>query len=257
MTYTPYTVGDCKNADTVKKDIATIASKGFSCVRMYSTDCSGLQNVADVVVSHGMHVILGVYIDKKGIGAAQQQVSDIANWIGGNSGNVKMVVVGNEAIFNKYADASSLATFVGDTKKTLKGKGYDGPVTTCETMDVLTQNKDTLCPVIDVPVANIHPFFNSSCTPDQAGAMVAANLETLKSVCGHKDAYNLETGWPNQGQDNGQAKPSEANQRTAIESIQKAAGDRSVFFSFEDDMWKDPGYLGVEQHWGCHQVFGS
>ena len=191
-----------------------------------------------------MKLILGVYIDQKGTDAAQQQVTDIANWINGNQDSVKMVVVGNEAIFNKFIDAASLATFVGSTKQTLKGKGYNGPVTTCETMDVLTQNKDTLCPVIDVPVANIHPFFNSSCTPEEAGAMVANNLESLKGICGHDDAYNLETGWPSAGEDNGSAKPSVDNQKKAIQSIQQAAGDKSVFFSFEDDMWKEPGYLG-------------
>ena len=190
-----------------------------------------------------MKLILGVYIDKTGPDAAKPQVNDIANWIGGNQDSIKMVVVGNEAIFNKFTDASSLATFVGNTKQTLKGKGYNGPVTTCETMDILKENSATLCPVVDVPVANIHPFFNSSCTPEEAGAMVADNLETLKGICGHDDAYNLETGWPNAGEDNGSAKPSEDNQKKAIQSIQQAAGDKSVFFSFEDDMWKEPGYL--------------
>lgn len=255
MTYTPYTVGGCKESGTVETDIATIAAIGFSCIRLYSTDCSSLQNIADIAIAHSLHLILGVYIDKQGIGVAQQQVTDIKKWANGKYDAVKLIVVGNEAIFNEFTDASSLASFISSTKKGFQEEGYSGPVTTCETMDILTQYKLTLCPVIDVSVANIHPFFNTTCTPEQAGAMVANNLEILKGICGHGDAYNLETGWPNAGEDNGNAKPSNENQKRAIQSIQQAAGDRSVFFSYEDDMWKEPGYLGkflpMLILWGC------
>lgn len=46
MTYSPYTAdGQCKDAGAVEADISVIASKGFGSVRIYSTDCSGLQNV--------------------------------------------------------------------------------------------------------------------------------------------------------------------------------------------------------------------
>lgn len=65
----------------------------------------------------------------------------------------------------------------------------------------------------------------------------------------------MESGWPSAGSCNGKACPSPENQRTAITGIQQAVGAKVVFFSFEDEAWKQPGEFGVEQHWGCGSIF--
>ena len=71
------------------------------------------------------------------------------------------------------------------------------------------------------------------------------------------EAYNLETGWPHTGSANGVAVPGQAEQQEAIMAIKDAAGGKSVFFSFVDDLWKHEGEFGVEQSWGCSQLFGN
>ncbi|KAL8821442.1 MAG: hypothetical protein Q9191_007303 [Dirinaria sp. TL-2023a] len=260
MTYSPYTAsGGCKSALAVSSDVAAIAAKGFSSIRLYSTDCSGLENVGSAASSHGLNLVLGVFISETGIGAAaQEQVDEITNWAKtAKWDTVEMIVIGNEALFNGYCTPSSLAEFLSNAKTALQKAGYTGPVTTTEPLNVLQEYAATLCPVMDVASANIHPFFNADVTAASAGHFVATELSLLAALCpgGNKDTYNLETGWPNQGRANGAACPGVEEQREAVESIRRMAGGKSAFFSFEDDLWKAEGEFGVERSWGCASLF--
>lgn len=257
MTYSPYTEqGACKEADDIKADIAKMAAKGFSSVRLYSTDCGGLSAVGAAAATHKLKLVLGVYISPSGISAAAEQVTDIVTWASGDYAAVEMIVIGNEAIFNNYADAPSLAAFISSTKSTLRAAGYTGPVTTTEPMNIMQNATSILCPVLDVLAANIHPFFNPAVSASSAGTFVADALVELSTLCGDtREAYNLETGWPHGGLANGEAVPGTEEQRMAIEAIRGLAGGKSVFFSFVDDLWKHPGDLNVEQSWGCSQLF--
>ena len=258
ITYSPYTSdGGCKPSSDVAGDIAMIAKKGFSSIRLYSTDCSGLSSVATAALSHNLNIILGVYISDTGIAAARPQIGEIVNWASknGHFKGVEMIVIGNEAVFNKFCSAAELASFVAEAKAAFSAAGYTGPVTTTETVEVLKQNKATLCPVCDVAAANIHPFFNGKVTADQAGDFVASQLELLATICPGKETYNLETGWPTKGSPNGAAIPGAWEQSVAVEGIKKAAGGKSAFFSFVDDLWKEEGEWGVERSWGCSQLF--
>jgi len=256
MTYTPYTTGgQCKSASEVDSDIATIASLGFSTVRIYATDCSGLINVGASCKAHGLKIIIGVFIDQSGISAASSQVSEISSWgQGGMWSIVSMIVVGNEAVFNGYASASALAGFIGSSKATWSAAGYYGPVTTTEPVNIIQQYASTLCGAVDVAAANIQPFFTSSVAAAWAGTFVASQLALVEAACG-KTAYNLECGWPSSGSNNGQATPSKDDQKTAITDIINKAGDKTAIFSFENDAWKDAGSFGVEQYFGCSDVF--
>lgn len=258
MTYSPYTSsGSCKGAEAVSSDIASIAAKGFTSVRIYSTDCSGLQNVGGAAKQNKLKLILGVYISKTGISGAQAQVSAIVDWASGNWAAVEMIVIGNEAVFNQYVTMSELAGFISSAKSTFKSAGYSGHVTTTEPMNILQEHSASLCSVLDVVAANIHPFFNDGVDASHAGSFVASQLKDLEKVCPGLDAYNLETGWPHAGDANGKAVPGTSEQETAIKAIIESAGGKSALFSFVDDLWKQPGDHGVEQSWGCSKLFGN
>ena len=258
MTYSPYTSsGTCKDQSSQSADIAEFAAKGFSSVRLYSTDCNGLTYAANAAKALGLKLVLGIFISDSGISAAGGQITDITSWASGDYSAVEMIVVGNEAIFNGYCDAGGLATFISSAKSTFQAAGYTGPVTTTEPMDVLQSDAATLCPVIDVLASNIHAFFNTQVTASEAGTFVASTLEQLAGLCpgDNKAAYNLESGWPSAGDANGAAIPGEAEQATAIAAIRETSAGKTAFFSFENDMWKAPGPLGVEQSWGCAHLF--
>ncbi|CAF9938514.1 MAG: hypothetical protein HETSPECPRED_001100 [Heterodermia speciosa] len=261
MTYSPYTAsGDCKPASAISSDIASIAAKGFSSIRLYSTDCSGLPTIGSAASTHGLNLILGIFISETGIPDAETQLHEITSWAttgGANWQTVELIVVGNEAVFNGYCTAPALAAFIHKAKSAFRAAGYAGPVTTTEPINVLQEHAATLCPALDVAAANIHPFFNADVAAEGAGPFVAKELALLESVCPGLEAYNLETGWPSAGEANGAACPGVEEQRTAVESIREHVGGRCAFFSFEDDLWKAEGEFAVERSWGCSQLFGD
>jgi exo-beta-1,3-glucanase (GH17 family) len=256
LTYTPYTEdkGLCKDAATVQADIALIASKGFTAIRVYSTDCGALETVPAAAEAHGINLILGIFINESGIGGAQTQVDAILAW--GKFSMVDLVVVGNEALFGSRASSGDLAGFIGSVKGALRAKGYNGPVTTAEPLNVWQANAGALCGVVDVVGLNIHPFFNSDVEASGAGVFAKGQLEIAAALCPGKDAYNLETGWPTcANRCNGKACAGKAEQAAALKSIMSEIGGKSVMFSFGDDQWKAPGDWGCEQCWGSVQQY--
>ena len=257
ITYTPYNPdGTCKDAGAVADDIADIASKGFTTVRLYSadkTDCNGLENVSSACDAHGLTMIIGVYINGSGISGAQPQITDLVAFTRWHL--VVLVVIGNESIFNGACSAGDLANFISSSKSAFAGAGYTGPVTTTETVNVLQQYTDILCPVVDVVGANIHPFFNSDVVASQAGSFVKSQLDIVETLCEGKSGINLETGWPSEGSCNGKACPGIVEQSLAVASIRSAVGGKSVMFSYVNDPWKALGEFGCEQFWGLITLF--
>lgn len=261
MTYMPYTQeGTCKPASQVATDIASIRARGFSTVRLYANDCSAAQTVGAACAVSGLKMILGIYVDDDGTGdsVVREQVAELADWGRDNWDLVELVVVGNEALYNDYLSADALAQLIHATRDTLAQAGYSGPVTTTEPMSTMERYGATLCPAIDIVTANIHPFFDGRVTAAQAGDFVAEQLARLSRFCNdEKEAFSLETGWPSHGKANGQAVPGVVEQRVAIKGIMRAAGARTVIASFEDDVWREPGDLGVEQYWGVGGLFSQ
>ncbi|KAF3391223.1 putative beta-glucosidase btgE [Penicillium rolfsii] len=254
MTFSPYTSsGGCMSQSDIKSNLQVIKNKGFNLVRVYSTDCNGLEYIGSACKELGMNIIMGVFIDSAGISAAQEQVDAIAKWA--QWGMVELIVVGNEAISGGFISASDLASFISSAKSTFQAAGYTGHVTTTEPINIWEQyGASTLCSPVDIVGANIHPFFNSAVTAEKAGEFALEEFKVLEGIC-NKDVVNLETGWPNAGDANGAAVPGVAEQETAIKSIAAALGSKSIFFSYADDTWKKPGAYNVEQHWGCASVF--
>ena len=256
MTYSPYTSsGGCKDAGSITADITAIKALGFTTVRIYSTDCSGLEYVGAAAKAVGLKLILGVFIEASGVSGAQPQVSEIVAW--GQWDIVEMIIVGNEALFNNYLSVSDLYGFIESSKWAFSAAGYTGPVTTTEPLNIWQEDGSSLCGAIDVVAANIHAFFNAQTAASQAGAFIASELAILDTICPGKSTYVVESGWPHAGDANGAAVPGVAEQATALESIQSTCGSQVVFFTFEDDLWKAPGAFSVEQSWGCASVFGG
>ncbi|KAH7358991.1 beta-glucosidase [Plectosphaerella cucumerina] len=261
ITYTPFSQdasGSCKSAEEVDSDIKTIKNSGFTTVRIYSTDCSTLENVGAACKKYGLKLIIGVFVKDSCDPNSQhikEQVDAITAWKQWDM--VELVVVGNEALFQNRCDVSGLKNLISSVKSSCGGAGYTGPYTTAETLGVWEREDVTsaLCGVIDIVGGQIHPFFNADVAPSDAGKFVKSQLDILNTVCSGKSSLNLECGWPTGGIPNGKAIPGKSEQAQAIQSIREVAGDKTVFFSFHNDEWKDPGSCGCEQTWGCGQLF--
>ncbi|KAK7744169.1 hypothetical protein SLS53_003690 [Cytospora paraplurivora] len=262
MTYTPYDSdsGDCKTADVVDADVASIADAGFGVLRVYSTDCDTLTNVGAAAAKYGVKIITGIFISEVGCANGSpdvdDQISALKEW--GQWDLVELMAVGNEALYDGYCTAQELVDLISHVKSELSD--YTGPYTTTDIVAAWqeTEVQDLVCDAVDVVSANVHSYFSADTAPIDAGDFVKGQIEIVEQACGgSKKGYVLECGYPTAGATNGLNIPSVANQKIAIASIQAAIGDRVVFFSLFDDQWKEPGTCECEQHWGVGSLFGA
>lgn len=253
ITYSPYQDnGLCKDAGTVTSDIAAIAAAGYISVRVYSTDCSSLENIGSACATHGIKLIIGIFISESGCSGAAEQVTAITSWAQWDL--VELIVIGNEAIFGGYTTASELAAFIVSSKSAFSSAGYSGPCTTTEPLNIWQESSETLCEVVDVVGCNIHAYFNGDVEPSGAGAFVAGQLDLVDALCPGKYGINLETGWPSSGNCIGISCPGADAQVAALESLAQTVGGKSVVLSFFNDMWKNPGSCGCEQYFGISEI---
>ncbi|GAM85334.1 hypothetical protein ANO11243_033410 [Dothideomycetidae sp. 11243] len=282
ISYTPYTAdGLCKTYDTVTSDIARIHRAGFSVLRLYATDCRAVRSVGLAAVANGMRMILGLHISEDGVQASSidEQVLQIKDFVVEDEAHltaIDAVIVGNEAIFNRFATVEEVTSALSEVRSTLRDAGYLGPVTTTEPYGTLLQYADALCLATDMIAANLLPFFHADVAARAAGDLVRDQMAVLETLCdppaedlavdgfatpvhpvtsGTKPVLALEIAWPSAGQANGLAVPGRAEQRLALAGMSEAIGSRAVFSSFEDDGWRDAGDFGVETHWGSIEVF--
>ncbi|KAI6785875.1 beta-glucosidase-like protein [Emericellopsis cladophorae] len=262
ITYTPFeeTTGECKSASRVDSDIQEIKNDGFQVVRVYSTDCDTLPSVGAACKKHGLQMLIGLFVKETGCSPdtpeIKEQIDAISEWAQWDL--VKLFIVGNESIMNGFCTPGELATLI----KTVKSKcpDYTGPYTIAETLDQWLDPSvaGAICDEVDFTGANIHPFFNEANLAKLAGKFVKGQLAILDKICKGKQAVNLECGWPNNGSRcKGQACPGTSQQADALQSIREECGDRTVFFSFGNDAWKEPGEYGCEQFWGSKDYFAS
>lgn len=258
MTYTPYTTeGMCKSKSEIDADLATIAESGFKAIRVYSTDCNTLEYVGGACRTNGVKMILGIFINGAGCTnspvSVDEQIQAIAAWADWEL--VDAIVVGNEAIFGGFCSPAQIAGLISTCRSTFSG--FTGPFTTAETLNIWQRSdvSAALCDAVDMTGANIHPYFNAEVSPESAGDFVEGQLALIDAICPGKTGINLECGWPSAGLTNGAAIPGKSEQATAISGIRSKVGSRTVFFSFHNDGWKEPGACGCEQSWGCGDLF--
>lgn len=255
ITYSPYNDDQtCKAASDVDADIKAIAAKGFKSVRLYSSDCGGLESVGSACKKYNLKIILGVFIKAGGVSTADSQVTDIIKW--GQWGQVELFVIGNESVFNGFCSGAELAAYMAKVTQQVRAAGYNGQVTTTEPVNILNTIKEHICPHMDIVAVNVHPFFNPEVSPENAGAFVKNEIALAKSYCGgSKDVVVLETGWPNGGEPNGAAVPGKEQQAVALKSIEELNSGHITFFTWRNDGWKAPGAFNVERQFGCGDQF--
>jgi exo-beta-1,3-glucanase (GH17 family) len=265
MTYTPYaTNGQCKSQDEIKGDIKHISEMGFTTIRSYSTDCGVFEYVVPECQKYGLKVIYGIFLEGGGAGGkgpfstyANEQLEAIKS--NAPKEGVAMVIVGNECIFNGNCDAPTLGSYIDHCRETLQGAGFpkDIAVTTTEPVGTWEEHGAALCDHIDIFTCQVHPYFTSSVTADMAGDFAIQQLAQAAKVCpeaAKKGTYITEIGWPSAGNSNGAAVASPENQKIAIKKVQEAVGDKACIFSYQNDSWKAPGALNVEQYFGCSEA---
>jgi len=251
FSYSPYNGdGTCKSQTQVNSDFAKIGN-GYSLVRTYGVDCNQVATVLKAAKSKGLKMFAGIY-DLTDLVGAVKTISTAAN---GDWSSFDTISVGNE-IVNGGGSAAQVIAAIGTVRGLLKTAGYTGKVVTVDTL-VAARNNPGLCDASDVCTVNCHPFFDGKVTADQAGDFLETQIPTLQAVLANKNQQIVitETGWPWQGESNGVAIPSTANQAVAISSIKSKFASKPssiILFTVFNDMWKKntAAQFGAEQFWG-------
>ena len=252
IAYSPYSgsVADgnvgCKTAAQVAADFAAIPSS-YNLVRIYGTDCNQVENVLTAAKSKGMKVFAGVY----DITQVASEIATIIAAANGDWSDFHTISIGNELVNSGGATVAAVVAAIGTARTALSAASYTGNVVTVDTSGAIESNPQ-LCEASDYVAANAHPFFDSDCVASDAGSWLLSTMQAVSSACGGKDTVITETGWPWAGTANGVAVPSSENQKTAISSIQSTVSSNVIMFTAFNDLWKQPGYLSVEQSWGVY-----
>lgn len=247
--YDMITSAGCKQSDTINSDFGLLRSKGYGIVRIYDIGCPVGDFVA-AAANNGLKVMIGTNSINPG------DLSKLIGFVNGNWGPVDTVYIGNELVNTQQASAQQVAAAVSAARGTLQAAGYSGNVVTVDTFNVM-QNDPTICSTSDYCAANAHAFFDPNTAASNAGTFVMNAYKNVQSANSGKRTVITESGWPWQGQCNGQACPSTDNQRVAMQSVMSAfannAGSLYVFQAY-DASYKSPGNLGIEPYFGIYDT---
>ncbi|KAM9893937.1 hypothetical protein OXX79_009029 [Metschnikowia pulcherrima] len=250
ISYSPYTKdGQCKTASQVKSDIEMLS--GHTLIRLYSVDCSGIENVV-AAMSSSQKLFLGIWditaVDTDLPSMAQQVLTGNRGWSA-----VHTVAIGNEVVNSARGTAAQVASAVSSARSWFKSNApdYTGYIVTVDTL-AATMADSSLCDISDYLAVNCHPYF-SGIEASTSGTWLKQQIDSLQSFCGgSKQILVTESGWPTQGNTEGQAVPSVANQLLAVKGLGTVLGDQVLMFTTFNDYWKAPGPWNVEQHWGIY-----
>ncbi|CAK7906293.1 cell surface mannoprotein Mp65p [[Candida] anglica] len=254
VTYSPYIKsGSCKSAQQVANDFEKLAP--FSLIRLYSTDCSCVENTL-AAISSSQKLFLGIYnIDSNTITSGLQTIKSAVEASSRGWSAVDTISIGNEQVNDGKATVQDIQTALNTARSWLKSNApqYSGSVVTVDTL-VAVKNNPGLCDLSDYLAVNCHPYWDGSVQPSNAGPWLQNQISGLQAVCGNsKEVFITETGWPNKGSNFGSCVPSVANEEAAFKSISGVTTNYLAFTTYNDP-WKPAGQYGVESNWG---IFGE
>lgn len=209
-----------------------------------------------IAASLGMKVNQGFWITSAGVDSIEDSVNDLITYGKQNGWDVfDFITIGNEAILSGFCTVLDLISKISSVKSSLNAAGYSGKVTTSEPPATFISSP-SLCTdsEIDFVGINPHSYFNTNLYAKDAGSYITQQKSQVEKLCS-KLAFITETGYPSKGDTNGNNVPSAENQAVAIKSIiESTGGDVTILTTFED-FWKSPGPYGIEQYFGCINLF--
>jgi len=249
ITWSPYVVGGCKTSQQAQSEFEQM--QGYSYVRVYGTDCNQVALAVQYAQQYGMKVFAGIFY----LTDVQSEADIIIDAVNGTWDIIDAISVGNEDV-NNGTPVSSVVSAMSQATSILQAAGYNGDIVHVDTQNAFESNPDLCTPEAagSYITANIHPFFNPQTSADQAAAFVSNQIDLLGPCAdsvGNSRVRVTETGWPKQGENDGAAVPSKANQDIVVSGIKALPNaGTAIFLSSFNDPWKAPGPFNCEQYWG-------
>jgi exo-beta-1,3-glucanase (GH17 family) len=249
---------DCKNFDDADKEWSQMHD--YDLVRVYGTDCEQPEYAFQLAKKYNKKVFMGVYFLDERLTEEIQTIINAVKSSGSSWDAVDTISVGNEDVHRGEKTSSQIFDAIAQSGSQLQAAGYNGPIVHVDSQEAILAHPG-LCSheAGDYIAANVHPFFNSQTSADQAGDFVQGQIDLLKQ-CGmakrhRRDGVRVrvtETGWPKNGDTNGVAVPSKDNQRAAVDSIKSTIADDVIMFSAFNNYWMKDGAstFNTEHYWG-------
>ncbi|KAH7393979.1 manno protein MP65 [Phaeosphaeria sp. MPI-PUGE-AT-0046c] len=258
ITYDPYTgakgSSGCKSADQIAKEFDRMSD--YAAVRIYGMDCNLVPLAVQNVVKHGKKLMAGAYLsyqsNSEDLSKVIKTLKDaVDQHAGGNWDVITLFSVENERVNEGDMPASAVVDAIQRARDQLRRLGYNGPVGAVETVPAMVNNP-AICKAADVAMVNSHAFFDSNTQASDAGTFVKGQVDQVRKACDNKRVVVTESGWPHQGNSNGKAVASPANQEAALKSLRdNFNGDLYLFNAF-DSPWKSDtaSTFNAEPYWG-------
>lgn len=231
--------------EQIAADLAAL-SRVTDCVRLYSVD-QGLDQVPGIARDVGLKVLLGAWIgyDRKKNAAELARAIATAN---ANTDVVRALIVGNEVLLRRERTEDEMRALIRSAKAQVQV-----PVTYADVWEFWTRH-DSLAQEVDFVTVHILPFWEDEPVDIEHALAHVADIRTR--VGAHftgKDVLIGETGWPSQGRQREESRPSRVNQARYIREFVHQAHDRGWDYNLIeaiDQPWKRRLEGTVGGYWG-------
>lgn len=231
--------------EQIHADLGALA-KITDCVRLYSVN-QGLEQVPEVAREVGIQVLLGAWIgyDRDMNAAELDRAIGLAN---ANTDVVRALIVGNEVLLRRERSEDEMRALIREARARAKV-----PVTYADVWEFWTRH-DSLAQEVDFVTVHILPFWEDE-PVDIADALehVAATRRHVGEHFAGKHVLIGETGWPSQGRQREESRPSQVNQaRYVREFVHQAHAQGWDYNLIEaiDQPWKRRLEGTVGGFWG-------
>lgn len=243
----------------LRQDISFI-SRLTNTIRTYGSTGT-LKLIPEICAGVGMDVYQGawIYKDKND---NDKEIKSLIEIISKNPSTLKGLIVGNEVLLRKDLSEDELIYYIQQVKAKTSI-----PVSTAEPWSIWLDHPK-LAQNVDVIIVHIHPYWENISIKDAANYVVE-KWQAVKNAYPDKKVIIGETGWPSAGSTNGNAVPSEANQRQFFFDFNALAIKNEIdyfYFDIFDEKWKErteavgSGHKvegAVGSHWGIYSSNGS
>ncbi len=183
----------------------------------------------------------------------EQQITSLLSIAKQNLPHVKGLIVGNEVLLRNDVSEEKLIGYISGVKDST-----NVPVATAETWKDWLEHPQ-LAQAVDIMLVHIYPYWDGIAIESSADYLLEKWNE-VKAKYANKTMILGETGWPSQGQVQGNAIASEENQRAYVSALMRVAKAHKIdYFYFEvfDEEWKKKAEGEAGAHWGIYQSNGS
>jgi GPH family glycoside/pentoside/hexuronide:cation symporter len=211
--------------------------RSFSCTQ-------GNEFIPKTARAKSLKTMVGAWIDSN----KENNKTEIESLISlAKQGLVDIAVVGNEVLLRKDLSEEELLAYIHQVKQAI-------PEIPVGYVDAYYQFKEhpALVDACDIILVNCYPFWEGSHI-DNAAAHLKQMYTLAKNAANGKKVVITETGWPNMGKGNKEARLSMENAMRYFVNIQNWSLQEKVemfYFSSFDESWKVRHEGDVGQAWG-------